>query len=156
MKSGMTTLNLHLLDVACNPLWRAVGPTYLVGTAESGGPYRDVDVRTILDDSEFDLLFGDDNGPHRWELMCVSIGLLLAQQTGLPIDYQIQRMSEANAKYDGPRNPVGRKRNFAAFGDATPWTPKPPYEQPSPEVNISKSPVCTRCGRSWAAREGRG
>jgi hypothetical protein len=47
-KSGLTTLELHLLEQACQPVWRAFGHTYLVGTAQTGGKYRDVDVRTIL------------------------------------------------------------------------------------------------------------
>lgn len=120
-KSSLTTLNLHLLDVACGPVWAAFGSTYLVGTAESGGPYRDVDVRTILEDDEFDRLFGDDLGRSRWALLCMSVGWMLATQTGLPVDYQIQRQTEANAKYDGPRNPIGRRRIYAGGGDATPW-----------------------------------
>ena len=120
-KSGLTTLELHRLDMACGPVWGAFSDTYLVGTAEQGGPYRDVDVRTILDDAEFDRLFDGEGGQRRWELICMSIGTLLAQQTGLPIDYQIQRQTEANAKHDGPRNPIGRKRSYAGLGDATPW-----------------------------------
>lgn len=125
MKSSLTTLNLHLLDEACVPVWAAFQNTYLVGTAQTGGEYRDVDVRTILEDEEFDRLFEGENGPRLWQLICVSVGAQLAQQTGLPIDYQIQRMSEANAKYDGPRNPIGRKRRYAAWGDATPWMEQP-------------------------------
>lgn len=125
MKSGLTTLNLHLLDVACVLVWNGIGPTYLVGTAQQGGPFRDVDVRTILDDEEFDRLFDGNNQRERWEVICVSVGQMLSLQTGLPIDYQIQRMTEANAKYDGPRNPIGRHRRYAAWGDATPWTLRP-------------------------------
>lgn len=79
-----------------------------------------MDVRTILEDEQFDRLFEDNR--QRWQLLCVSIGALTAQESGLPIDYQIQRMTEANAKYDGPRNPIGRQRRYAADGDATPWT----------------------------------
>lgn len=120
-RSGLSTLQLHILDQACVPLAAAFGGTYLVGTAQSGGPYRDVDVRTILGDEEFDRLFGDEPGRRRWAIICMGIGWLLAQQTGLPIDYQIQRQTEANAKYDGPRNPIGRRRTYAAGGDATPW-----------------------------------
>lgn len=120
-KSGLTTLNLHLLDAACVPIWAAFANTYLVGTAQTGGEYRDVDVRTILEDDEFDRLFGYPNGRPLWELICQSVAFRLAQQTGLPIDYQIQRMTEANAKFDGPRNPIGRKRTYAGGGDATPW-----------------------------------
>lgn len=124
MRSELTTLELHLLDAACVPLWAAFGSTYLVGTAQRGGSYRDVDVRTILDDDEFDRLFGDEAGQQRWELLCVVIGQQLSHVTGLPVDYQIQCMTEANAKYDGMRNPIGVNRSYAAGGDATPWTPK--------------------------------
>jgi hypothetical protein len=119
-KSGLTTLELHVLDVACRPVWKAFGHTYLVGTAQMGGPYRDVDVRTILPDEDFDRLFGE-GGEAAWSLVCLSVGLMLAQQTGLPIDYQIQRMTEANATYPGGnRNPLGMgSRVYAGGGDAT-------------------------------------
>lgn len=129
-KSGLTTLELHLLEQACRPVWEAfgtgrAGSTYLVGTAETGGKYRDVDVRTILPDHEFDALFRvvERNGQALWSLMCAAIGQMLAAQTGLPIDYQIQRMSEANEKYQGERNPIGHGgRVYAGGGDATKFT----------------------------------
>jgi hypothetical protein len=119
-KSGLTTLELHLLDQACERVWGAFnGPTYLVGTAQNGGPYRDVDVRTILPDEEFDRLFGD-NGAALWSLVCMSVGRWLADTTGLPVDYQIQRQTEANEKYpNGGRNPIGTGRTYAGGGDAT-------------------------------------
>jgi hypothetical protein len=122
-KSGLTTLDLYLLERACQPVWEGFdGHTYLVGTAQNGGPYRDVDVRTILPDDEFDAIFG--SRPALWELVCFAVASLLAQQTGLPIDYQVQRRSEANEKYrqqDGhQRNPVGiGVREYAGLGDAT-------------------------------------
>jgi hypothetical protein len=130
-KSGLTTLELHLLELACQPVWEAFGTgrsgsTYLVGTAQTGGKYRDVDVRTILPDNEFDALFGAEgrNGQALWSLMCFAIGRMLADQTGLPIDYQIQRMTEANEKYPGGnRNPIGHgRRVYAGGGDATLFT----------------------------------
>ncbi len=130
-KSGLTTLELHLLELACQPVWEAFGTgrsgsTYLVGTAQTGGKYRDVDVRTILPDYEFDALFRvvERNGQALWSLMCFAIGQMLADRTGLPIDYQIQRMSEANEKYPGGnRNPIGHGgRVYAGGGDATLFT----------------------------------
>jgi hypothetical protein len=141
-KSGLTTLALHRLDRACVPIWDAFGATYLVGTAQTGGDYRDVDVRTILADEEFDRLFAcptDKDGAFEfhegsplskgsalWSLICVSVGQMLEAATGLPIDYQIQRMTEANEKYDGPRNPVGRgMRTYAGGGDATRFLGRP-------------------------------
>lgn len=131
-KSGLSTLDLHLLERACQPVWEGfgsgtAGSTYLVGTAQTGGPYRDVDVRTILPDDEFDRLFGAENvsmnGQALWALICSAIGRMLAADTGLPIDYQIQRMTEANEKYHGERNPVGHAhRVYAGGGDATQFT----------------------------------
>ena len=120
-KSYLTTYDLARLDNACKVLesvwhWR----TYLVGTAgEGGGAYRDVDVRTILDDDEFDRLFMGRQ--QLWELICLSVTAYLRDATGLPIDYQIQRMTEANEKFDGPRNPLGTRagNRFAGGGDAT-------------------------------------
>jgi hypothetical protein len=119
-KSGLTTLELHMLDLACTPVHDAFGfgSTYLVGTAHTGGEYRDVDVRVILKDAEFDRLFHAQQG--LWELLCISVGLYLRQQTGLPVDFQIQRMTEANAKHPGGhRNPLGTGRVYAGGGDAT-------------------------------------
>lgn len=124
-KSSLTTLELHLLEQACRPVWEAFGATYLVGTAQSGGKYRDVDVRTILDDAEFDALFCsvDRNGQALWALVCSAIGRMIAEQTGLPVDFQIQRMTQANEKYDGQRNPIGHgHRVYAGGGDATDFT----------------------------------
>lgn len=123
-KSALTTYQLARLDNACKVLesawhWR----TYLVGSAGEGdGPYRDVDVRTILDDDEFDALFGDRQ--QLWELVCLSVSAYLRDATGLPIDFQIQRMTQANEKFDKPRNPLGTRdgNRFAGGGDATRFT----------------------------------
>jgi hypothetical protein len=119
-KSGLTTLQLHALDRAVRTIVPTTWATYLVGTAQAGGPYRDVDVRTILDDEEFDAVFG--TRPDLWEAWCFAVGSWLARATGLPVDYQVQRRTEANEKYQGGRNPVGRGRSlrqYAGGGDAT-------------------------------------
>lgn len=123
--SRLTTLEMHRLDVACQPIWRAFGHgTYLVGSASIGAAdeFRDVDVRTILPDEEFDALFA--GRPALWELICTSVGQTLYDLTGgLPVDYQIQRMTEANANFSGPRNPIGTGRPYAGLGDATGFDP---------------------------------
>ena len=118
-KMGLTTRELAVLNHAARPIWAAFRDTYLVGTAESGGPYRDVDVRTILSDEDFDRMFGGNRA--LWHLVCLTVGGWLAQQTGLPIDYQVQRMTEANAQFSGSRNPLGmpHDRWIAGGGDAT-------------------------------------
>jgi hypothetical protein len=61
-----------------------------------------------------------------WSITCLGIATYLRQVTGLPIDYQIQRMTEANAKHTGVRNPIGtRARPYAGGGDATNFTANP-------------------------------
>jgi len=84
---------------------------YLVGTAAQGKQWRDVDVRLILPDDEFDLLFPERRSPDStsglWSLMCAALAELGRQRTGLPIDFQIQRRTEANARYSGPRIALG-------------------------------------------------
>lgn len=123
-KVGLTTAQDFLLDLACRPVRRAFGCSgpYLVGTAAVGSDYRDVDVRTILADDEFDALFLDRE--RLWDLVCMSVSLYLSNATGLPVDFQIQRMTEANAKHDGPRHALGINAapadRFAGGGDATP------------------------------------
>lgn len=122
----LTTADLYRLDIACAPLRRLLGDrhggVYLVGSIEQGKKnWRDVDVRLILTDDEFDAMFGGK--PNLWALFSYAVSRQLAADTGLPIDFQVQRMTEANNKYPGePRNPLGRgARTFAGFGDATPF-----------------------------------
>lgn len=111
---------MFLLDMACKPIEDALGSTYLVGTAmqpRNGQPPRDIDIRTILDDKQHDRLtkaIGQDGVA----FLGLAIGQYLASLTGLPIDYQIQRQTEANLLHKGTRNPLGH-RDLARFhGDA--------------------------------------
>lgn len=83
---------------------------YLVGTAGVGKTWRDVDVRLILPDDEFDALFppveqGQPDG--RWGLLCAAISELARVRTGLPVDFQIQRQSYANDRFPGVRHALG-------------------------------------------------
>lgn len=75
----------------------------LVGSSATSKQWRDVDVRLILPDDEFDALFpdgGNEQGNARWGLMCAALSELARQRTGLPVDFQIQRMTDANRRYD--------------------------------------------------------
>lgn len=98
------------LDAACNIVQRAFGwgNVFLVGSATEKRDYRDVDVRCIIDDDEYEALFGRVATCHnaRWTLMCASISLWLSQQSGLPVDFQIQKQSVANAE-NGDRIALG-------------------------------------------------
>lgn len=121
----LTTFDLFHLDLACQPLGLlADGPggVYLVGSAEQRADYRDVDVRMILPDEQFDRLFGHSS--LLWETFCYGWTGHLRAVTGLPIDFQVQRQTEANANHEGPRNPLGRAhRRYCGLGDATRFEP---------------------------------
>lgn len=109
----LTCPEAFILNQACRPLVDAFGwCVYHVGSSLKRRDYRDVDVRAILPDAEFDRLFpGIARGPQYdafWSLVCSSISVYLAKQTGLPIDFQIQKQSVANAEYPKEdRNPIG-------------------------------------------------
>lgn len=87
---------------------------YVVGSCLERPDWRDVDVRMIMDDETFGKTFPKamlsnatwEFDP-RWCLMTVAISQWLRDQTGLPIDFQFQPMTFANAKHNKPRHPVG-------------------------------------------------
>ncbi len=105
--------HFFLLNQACLALNDAFGGIhcYLVGSSLHRRDYRDVDVRCILDDEHFDRLFPEaKEAPSRnalWSIMCTAIALMLKEQTGLPIDFQIQRRTEANDANNGERHALG-------------------------------------------------
>lgn len=118
--SYLSPHQMRRLDLACKPIRKALpdhGP-YLVGSVLERADYRDVDVRVILADKLYDRLFHKvrvhaDGGAHDdawWTFLCSSISHWLTEVSGLPVDFQIQRMTEANAyeAYKGKfRNPLG-------------------------------------------------
>jgi hypothetical protein len=114
---------MFLLDEACRPIHAAFGGgLYLVGTAAAldRQDYRDVDVRLILDDAAYDALVAATSAD-TVSFLGLAIGEYLVSRTGLPIDFQIQRQTEANERHKGIRNPVGFTRTLANYrGDASP------------------------------------
>lgn len=116
----LTTKEFARLNHACLLISEAFGTmtTYLVGSSLEKDDYRDIDVRTILPDEEFDALFSGRE--FFWSLTCLGITTYLSGVSGLPVDYQIQRRTEANERFDGIRHPIGKKaRPYAGGGDAT-------------------------------------
>ena len=102
---------LHL-NAWGHELYRAFGHhPYLVGSALYGKQWRDIDVRLMLPDDEFDALFPDhysvDQADPRWALMCAALAEYGRARTGLPIDFQIQHRGLANAEFNGPRSALG-------------------------------------------------
>ena len=131
MGHGLTTFDEYNLNLACQPLraWcdsfdEPCG-VYLVGSVYERRDFRDVDVRMILDDPVFDRIFGCDE--HLWSLFSYAWTCQLRAQTGLLIDFQVQRRTEANEQHKGRRSSLGlnhpRKFIFAAGGDATRFRP---------------------------------
>lgn len=120
----LTTLEQARLDQACFPVRQALGTPYLVGTVLTGQDWRDVDVRVLMKDEDFDAVFGGREA--LWAWVCQSTTAYLADATGLPIDFQVQRRSEANEKYPGPRSALGIRSHYtyAGGGDATPQWPR--------------------------------
>ena len=92
---------------------------YLVGSALERPDFRDVDLRIILPDDEFDAHFAGA----RVRVANRAISTWGQRETGLPIDFQVQRQTEANAEFDGRRNPMGI-RDMATV--PTSGVPEPP------------------------------
>ncbi len=102
-----------LLDDFGALVWAAFGtPPYLVGSALKCKQWRDVDVRLILDDAEYERLgLGEPaHGQHnaKWTSLVLAYSALGKQMTGLPIDFQIQQQTWANAQNENePRSALG-------------------------------------------------
>jgi len=98
---------------------------YLVGSATTRPDFRDIDIRAILDDSDFDLLFGagaNDVLSARLSIMNAAMSRhFSAMSGGLPIDFQFQRRTDANKRYEGPRQPLGMfQKEFSAICQPAP------------------------------------
>lgn len=80
---------------------------YLVGSAAKGKKWRDVDVRLILSDEDYERWVGKLERPaiinRRWSAFCIAFSLLGNKMTGLPIDFQIDQRTDANKQY--PKEP---------------------------------------------------
>ncbi len=101
------------LNMACVPVSQALDfGVYLVGSALDRRDYRDVDVRAIVSDDQWERMFPgcEPRMAQRhalWSVMCASISLYLSQHSGLPIDFQIQQQTYANAEFPNRRHALG-------------------------------------------------
>lgn len=104
---------IFALEQACQHINKAFDGfgCYLVGSAIERPDWRDVDVRLIMADKDFARLFPDarDNWEFdpRWLLLTVSISKWLSDITGLPVDFQFQPQTHANARHNKPRHAMG-------------------------------------------------
>jgi hypothetical protein len=109
------------LEQACQHISDAFGDygCYQVGSSLQRPDWRDIDIRYILPDDEFQKLFpesqqwpeGGGTWEHdsRWLLLTVSISAWLSKITGLPVDFQFQPQTHANTVHKGPRNSYGHR-----------------------------------------------
>lgn len=122
---GLNPPTLFRLDHACKPIVEAFdgdgfgfpAGVYLVGSVQerTAGPRSDVDVRLILDDDRYDALV---TSPALRTMLDLAFGAYLREMTGLPVDFQIQRRTQANEKHKGTgRNPLGRRSLANWVGD---------------------------------------
>lgn len=124
----MSTLSppvLHRLDLACRHIREVFGGfsgPFLVGSVQerTAGPGSDVDLRLILEDEEYDaLMAGTPDGFAT--LLDFALAAYVREITGLPIDFQVQRRTEASERHGGKqRNPLGGRSLTAWIGDARP------------------------------------
>lgn len=118
----LSRVQLLALETACVTIYEALttehddAMPYLVGTALVKPDFRDVDVRVMVADDRYDRL-----DVREWRLLNLTTSAWLTQVTGLPVDFQIQRLSEANAAHSGRRQPLAMTPIISHFpGDAEP------------------------------------
>jgi len=109
------------LELACRQINEAFGGgiahCYLVGSALDRADRRDIDVRLIISDEEFQSLFPHCVDPRpsfwehdaRWLLMTTALSEYLSKRTGLSIDFQFQAQTAANEFHKGPRHALGMR-----------------------------------------------
>ena len=106
---------MYNLDLAVASICEAFGPhCYHVGSSLHRRDWRDVDVRCILPDDEYDRVFPLSTvGVHsqfrdaRLMAMNAAFSEWLRKASGLPVDFQFQRQTEANAEFPGARSALG-------------------------------------------------
>lgn len=93
---------------------------YLVGSCLRSKDYRDVDVRCMMRDDDFEAMFPKDENGHRprWMLTCLSLSAWFRQVTGLPVDFQFQKQTLANEKYPSRAHPRNSLGYYHWLGDA--------------------------------------
>lgn len=101
----LTVSQNFALETACAVLEKAGFTSFLVGSAMERANFRDVDLRCILFDEEYDRLLSGSRVRKR--LLDAAISEWIAARTGLPIDFQFQSMTAAKEFKGLPRNCVG-------------------------------------------------
>lgn len=98
---------------------------YLVGSATERKDYRDVDIRIILADETFDAIYKDN--PLKVLFTNRAISSWGQRETGLPVDFQVQRQTEANAQFSKSRNAMGIRDWNTTTTSGAPCCKSTPY-----------------------------
>lgn len=105
--SYLTVAQAYNLNVVCRPIALIGYGTFHVGSSLTRPDYHDVDLRCILPDEDYDRMFESDRGEPFLLFLNTAISEWIASRTGLPIDFQFQRATQANETFKGRRNGVG-------------------------------------------------
>lgn len=97
--SYLTVSQQYNLNIACRPVVMLGYGTFHVGSSLTRADYHDVDLRCMLPDEEFDRMFGGDGGDAFAKFLNVAISDWIAARSGLPIDFQFQRATDANKEF---------------------------------------------------------
>src|SRR5271155_566503 len=122
------TLYLEQFGQVCRDVFGE--DVYHVGSSMGGDKtkaWRDVDVRAILDDADYAAWgLGHPKRPHsnaKWVGLTLAFSALGKHMTGLPIDFQVQQRTEANAEFsskDGHcRSALGIMRDVQRYKSET-------------------------------------
>jgi hypothetical protein len=88
-----------------------------------------VDVRLIMPDAEYEARgFGDPKNAHsnkRWVSTVLAWTTFGRELTGLPIDFQIQQQSAANAEFSAPRSALFQAWDDRMWRGESPQEPQP-------------------------------
>lgn len=103
----LTVEQVFQLEIVGTVLKDAFGwGTYLVGSVLHKKDFRDVDLRCIMSDDDYDKLIGGNE--LRLKLLNQMVTWWAMHMTRLPIDFQFQRQTQANEQYPKqPRNALG-------------------------------------------------
>ena len=114
LKAGVGMPQQLYLHEFGSKVWDAFGSLpYVVGSVLTSKAWRDVDVRFLMPDEEYERTFpgvknhNDEHQCPKWIALCMAWSALGEKMTGLPIDFQVQRQSEANRLYPGNRSAIG-------------------------------------------------
>lgn len=97
--SYLTVGQTFNLKVACRAIEAMGYGVFHVGSSLDRPDYRDVDLRCILSDEQFDAMF--EGNMRRLSLFNTALSEWLGTRSGLPIDFQFQRMTDANLEFKG-------------------------------------------------------